>query len=390
MMKLIKSTDSKLLLVFTLFFSFTALAKNIVRVTDVKGNAFIFTPSGKTYTVKKGMSVKDLSEIMVEDGGQVSVTNFHEHQFHIGGGSHVKFLNKITELKNGYLWVQSNNSNVELSVHTANGIVDYDRADYVLTYDGIAGSTQVVVLNGGVTFANSIETHLKYDVPAGKFSLIDSSYQNGVPRQPTPVGFKSFKSVVGYFENISPLDRGLTSVMKSKAVVAERSVQKPRRTRKIASVNTYSASEDPLAGLNDTNNSKPQNSYKKYNSGKRGKVLFVKSYQSNLGRVPASSAPNASSYYQAKKDAERRWRNRPKFVKMRVFKVPETEKSKTVVQKRLPASVASDSDRLIDDIEREFNGSMIKSFKSQERHPASVNKLIKELKSVDDNFDTDY
>ena len=44
-------------------------------------------------------------------------------------------------------------------------------------------------------------------VAEGNFSFIDYSYEEGAPRDPTPVGEKTYKQLVTMFKGVTPLDK---------------------------------------------------------------------------------------------------------------------------------------------------------------------------------------
>jgi hypothetical protein len=74
----------------------------------VKGNVFAIH-QGVTYKLNMGDYIEDFVEILTEENGQISFSDFHDHTYHVSGSGHIKVMNKITEIRSGSLWVQSDN-----------------------------------------------------------------------------------------------------------------------------------------------------------------------------------------------------------------------------------------------------------------------------------------
>ena len=96
----------KRLSLFLFIFSLSVKAATVGHVTSVKGNVFTFKPSGEAIEVTVGMKLSDFSEILTEDGSQMSFVNLHEQAIHVAGGAHIKFMNRIVEIQDGI--VQNN------------------------------------------------------------------------------------------------------------------------------------------------------------------------------------------------------------------------------------------------------------------------------------------
>src|SRR6056300_417192 len=103
-MKALFKNTSKTLII-SLFLSPALYAKDIAVIQNLFGNVFMFN-DGKVKTLKKGDVIQDLSEIVTEEGAQVSFSDFYDHVYHLAGSGNVKFYNKALELKKGYLWLQ--------------------------------------------------------------------------------------------------------------------------------------------------------------------------------------------------------------------------------------------------------------------------------------------
>jgi len=370
MNKLLLNTKIKIL-IFFLLISFSSFGKDVARIIDLKGNAFSFNKSGHASQVYNGQHLKDLTELMVEDGSQITIINFYEHTFHISGGSHIRFMNKIIEVKSGQIWVHSENEKHQFSIQTANAVSEFNKAEFILSYNNNEGHSQLLVLGGNVNFYNAIENHLKYTVPAGKFSIISKNYSNGMPRRPTLVGFNSFENIISSFDGVSPQDHSISKMIKTQTF--EKSKNKLKR-----SIASTSEEELPIGN----------NSEEKYPDGK---IIYYKTYESSIDRdIASSNTPSVMKYYQKKKDEEhkRKMANRPRYIKVRKFSLPEKSKVK-MEQKRLPASVI-ESRKLIYEIENDFEKTLVDEFAKQKRHPNEVNQLINDLQSLNKDLDLQY
>ena len=193
------------LLVLLIFMTQITHAKIVARVLDVKGNAFSFYGK-KAVTLKYGSKLSDLSEVMVEDGSTLSLVNAKGHIFHVNGGSLVKLFDGIVELKNGHIWVQSNNKQRGL-INTSNSVGVFNEGEFIYSFDNISGKTQLLVLTGEVKFSNAIEPELQTNIASGYFSLIDPKYENGIPRGATKVGLQSYKEMKSVFAHFDKLIR---------------------------------------------------------------------------------------------------------------------------------------------------------------------------------------
>ena len=75
-------------------------------VDKVKGNVFA-AQKNTMRRIRKGDKIYKYSEIITEEGAQISFSDHNDHKFHLAGSGHVRCFDKIMKLKRGYLWVQS-------------------------------------------------------------------------------------------------------------------------------------------------------------------------------------------------------------------------------------------------------------------------------------------
>ena len=376
----------KIIFIILLTLSFNLHAKTIARVIDVKGNSFSFVNGKNAKTLGYGSQLSDLSEVMVEDGATLSVLLTAGEIVHINGGSLVKFFQGNLELKNGHLWVISSNNSLG-SVSTSNSIAQYDSGQFIYSYDNISGKTQLLVLSGNVKLSNALEPNVAVDVAAGQFSLIDNSYESGLPRGATKVGLQSYKLIKSLFSNFDSLQKSKIGEM----IISE-SPKKKMAKREIASVN------DQFSSSNSSTS--PSRSMKK------GRVISLKTVTSS--RSPASTG--AMDYYKEIKKEEDKLKRPQKTgtdapIRYFGFKpspvVPETVSQKSMMS-RIPASVPQavapvrvpasiDAKSLINDLKKtDFENSFDVESKKIKRHSNEVNHLIDELGTYKKDFNKNY
>lgn len=245
---LTKLSSSLFLLSFS-FMSFAAVDKPVAQVVEVKGTVFAVTSEGKTSALKLNDHLSDKTEIMVEEGGSITLNDYYDATYHLIGGSHLKFFNKSVQLKKGKTWIQSVNTRYPLALTTANGHVGFWKSEFIATFDQATNKSQFLVVNGETEVSNILDQNMKYTVPAGEFSFIDPKIENGTPRAPTKVGLQSLNTALAEF-------KALPEKMKEEAP-----------SRSIASVE-----EKPAV--------------------KKGEIIFITST-----RAPASVAPGAAHQY---------------------------------------------------------------------------------------------
>jgi hypothetical protein len=183
------------------------------RVVDLKGSGFI-SYHGKTREITKGDSIEIGADIVIEHHGQVSFTDNADHRFHLGNSSSVTVTANTLELRGGDLWFQSLNKNDDYKVKTANAIVNYQGGEGILSYDSVKGKSQLMVINGLMKLSNLRSPELNLSVSEGHFSFIDNAYDEGAPRDPTPVGEKTYRELVTLFSGVLPMDKNSVAIFK--------------------------------------------------------------------------------------------------------------------------------------------------------------------------------
>lgn len=344
-MKTSRTTLKSSLLLLGLF-AFPLWAKPVVMVTELKGSVFVITPDGKTSSLKINSRLEDKSEIMVEEGGSVTLNDYYDATFHMIGGSHMKFFDKSVQLKRGKSWVQSQNGRHQLGLTTANGQTDFLKSEFIATFDQATSRTQILVVNGDVEVSNILDKNMKYTVSAGSFSLIDPDVENGSPRAPTKVGLASLNNALAEFKQL-PKD------MKTATVTAP--------TRTIASVALVSDAAPEV---------------------KKGEIIFMSS-----GRLPASVEGGAYNYFKKKAAVKKATPKTVASAPIRFYGSTWKE-TKVASTPRRPASVApignlNSPKKDISDfnLDAEFGSSLKEQSDKQPKYPKELDNLIQDLKS---------
>ncbi|MBP9681770.1 MAG: hypothetical protein KBD76_10230 [Bacteriovorax sp.] len=201
------------LLLMIMSFSVAAETIPFGRIVDIKGEGFI-SYEGKTRAIRKGDSIEVGAEIVIEHRGQVSFTDNADHRYHLGNSSSASVKSKAIELRSGDLWFQSLNKNDTYKIFTANATVDFQGGEAILTYDTVKGKSQIMVINGIMKLSNLRASELNLNVGEGHFSFVDNAYEEGAPRDPTPVGEKTYGQLVSLFSGLSPMDKNSEAIFK--------------------------------------------------------------------------------------------------------------------------------------------------------------------------------
>ncbi|AUN97854.1 hypothetical protein DOM21_12030 [Bacteriovorax stolpii] len=190
-----------------------AAAVQFGRIVDIKGAGFI-SYNGETHEIKKGEVIYANSEIVVEHTGQVTFTDNADHRFFMGSATSVAVSPNNVELRSGDLWVQSLNKMDDAKLTSANATVNYQGGEAIFSYDSAKGKTQLMVINGLMKFSNLRQPALNLTVAEGNFSFVDQDFEEGMPRDPTPVGAKTYGELVSLFPGVGPMDKKSAEIFK--------------------------------------------------------------------------------------------------------------------------------------------------------------------------------
>lgn len=251
------------ILLFASLISFNLMAAepgavSFGRITDLKGEGFI-SYKGKTREMRKGDVIEVGSELVIENHGQVSFTDNADHRFHLGNASSASVSAKSIELRAGDLWFQSLNKNDEYQIQTANAMVNYQGGEAILSYDSVKGKTQLMVINSMMKLSNLRAPELNLSVGEGLFSFIDNAYDEGAPRDPTPVGEKTFGQLTALFKGITPMDKNSAGIFKNHELAQQNGhAQNSHAKEEITKVETKRS----IASVTDEGDSKMMEDYK--------------------------------------------------------------------------------------------------------------------------------
>lgn len=379
MKKLFKSIRSSFLLTFFICFS-TWASSPLALVNSVKGNAFVMKQDGTTKTLSPGDHLYDFDEIVTETGGQISFSDYYDHQYHLSGSGQLKVLNKMVELKRGYLWQQSYKDGEEYITQTANAVVKYMGGESIVSFDPFSGKTQLLVIKGDFELSNLVQKFLKLNVREGQFSFIDNEYEQGRPRNPTPLGYNSFRKVTSLFKGVSPLEK-----QKAYDKLKTRPTMELARARGIASVKNEKKKEGEIIYL-----TRDRNTIKE-----RQQALLL-DYEKKISKMSKPKKKAFKPSY-AKKSAANVKVFGGKFLKKTVTPkniAKKTTKKVEIEPKRVPASVSSKNHSNVGKKKKEkasgFEKSLMDAYKNQMRHSDETNELIKDLKNYKQDYKTSY
>ncbi len=323
---LTKLSSSLLLLSLSL----SVWAKPVAQVTEISGTVFMVTADGKTSALKLNQHLEEQSEIMVSSGSSITLNDYYDATYHLISGSHLKFFNKSVQLKKGKTWIQASNAKHPLALTTANGYVNFSKGEFITIFDQMTSRSQVLVVNGEVDVSNILDMDMKYAIPAGSFTVVDSEIENGSPRAPTKIGLQSLNAALTEFKQL-PVEL------------------KTNEGRSIASVET--SHQAPV---------------------KKGEIIFIKSH-----RLPASV-----------ETVRRKKVKSPKFspVPIKIYGT-SWKKAEAFTAPRAPASIQSVAPNLPKIVapkvenDPEFENSLKKQASKQPKYSKELEKLIDDLKS---------
>ena len=166
------------------------------RVTDVQGHVFGVCDE-RTFNLKIGYKLPDKTEIITEEGAQVSFMDAVGRQFHLSGAGHVEITDHGIKLNRGYLWIQSFQSKQRLTLRTANALAELLVGEGIFSFDNASGRSQLLAVKGEFKFAHFLDVNRYEILQPGEFSMVDA--EHGVPRRATPIGFQSYEKIIALF-----------------------------------------------------------------------------------------------------------------------------------------------------------------------------------------------
>lgn len=200
------------------------------KIIKIKGEGFI-SQNGKTKAIRVGDFIYPNSEIVVEHVGQLSFSTSDDQVYHLGKSSSMMVAPKNMVLRTGEVWFQSLNKANATKISTANADVELSGGEGILVYDSLKAKTQLVVVNGLMKINNARAPEVAISISEGNFSYVDNTYDNGIPRDPTPVGEKTYMELVGHFPGVQALDKNAIQVFAKETKVAGHGSTKHEATK---------------------------------------------------------------------------------------------------------------------------------------------------------------
>mgnify|MGYP001200208394 CR=1 FL=1 len=400
--------------------------KKLGVVEEVWGNVFL-VEDGKTKQLRAGDYLYDFSEVMTEEGAQVSFSDYYDHQFHLAGSGHIKMMNKIVELVRGYMWVQSYRpTKIPFNIQTANSTIKYYDGEAIISFDGLGGKSQIMVLKGDFKMGNILHKVRHFDmvVADGEFSSIDNEFNGGNPRATTPVGYQSFQKVLSLFTGIKPLDddndlyRAVKRMpMKEKKLLKQKrkkaigrkerdSVLKnyiegqvpkvAKGNEKIVSKKTKTGNQIIYLRIDKSAKERGKKTFKNYygvilnkikKEKKKKKVVRFKPSYSRGTKVPIHifaprvvfPLPRVMGQSGAKVKKGGGWKSKK-------GQYLEKRRKRAIKQKRYKKK----SRAQLNKEKSNFEKTLVNEYKKQMRHSEEVNSLIEDLKNYEQNYKKNY
>ncbi len=354
-MKIFHTKLRNSLIISSLFFSFYIEASPVAQVVEVKGQVFSVDEKGKTTILKPNDHLEEKTEVMVEEGATITLNDYFDATYHLIGGSHLKFYKQSSQLKKGKAWIKAKNEKYKLGLTTANGLVEFNNSEFIVTFDQASAKTQVLTVDGEIEFSNILEKNVKQVVTEGQFTFIDPKMDDGIPRSATKVGLDSLNKSLAEF-------KGLPEEIKKEA---------PSSTRSIASIS------EPTKIENADSVAK-----------KVGKIIYIKS-----DRQPASvESGKAHDYFNKLKMNTKNGPARvaqKNEIKIRYFGIKTGPLATTPkeVKPRSPASIPITlpvipvKKNTYEEVEEDFEKSLKNHEVKQPKHSKELESLINDLKS---------
>lgn len=379
----------------------------VALVTEVKGNVFV-SSDGHTKVLKKGDLINDFAEILTEEGAMAHLSDYHNHHFHLAGGGHIKFLNKIVELKHGRMWIQSYGNKKKFMVQTANAQIFYTQGEGIVSYENYTDKTQVLAIKGEFRLENILNRLLHIDVGDGQFSFVHHDYNEGRPRRPTPIGKNSFKQIMSYFHGVHPRGKNYLVKARPKSKM-KKEANLGSNSRALASIPVRKDEGDqgktlyvkrPFRGLRPVNLSEIyQEKLNKLQAEKKKAKPVVKK------KAPVKSNVKLRFFGASKSWKRRKYRKKRKApaiqndsnviksnerkvasIKARELSVKDVSKKKLVIH----GKTKIDGRGLGLGNTKSFESSLMKQYKKQLRHGKDVTNLINDLKTYRQNNKNKY
>lgn len=203
----------KIVLLLILVHSLNAISAPGFRVMKVIGTNSLINDKNEAKNLTPGVFLPTNSKIMVSKGSQLTLTADSGAIMHLSEGSALEIWREQLVLLSGTLWVQSTSEEKEQNIETMNGVVNFKKSEFVLSFDDVAKKTQVFVISGHASIANIFMKEKKELLVSGEISFIQKDFQQGMPRRAALIGNESLAAVFSRFRGVKPGDENFQSIL---------------------------------------------------------------------------------------------------------------------------------------------------------------------------------
>lgn len=186
------------------------------RVLDLVGDSSLIDEKNESKNMSKGIYLPINAKVMVTQGAQLSLRAESGAVFHLSAGSVLEIWREQLVLLTGTMWVQSSSEEKDYEIETVNSLVEFKKAEFVMSFDDIAKKSQVFVISGHASIANVFMREKKELLVSGEISFIQKDFQQGMPRRPALIGSESLATVFGKFKGIKPGDENFQTILAEK------------------------------------------------------------------------------------------------------------------------------------------------------------------------------
>lgn len=345
-------------------FSSALWASPVAVVSSVKDGVFGVL-KGKTRVLRPGDHVENLTEILTEEGGRVSFSDYFDRRYDLAGSGHIQFGDGTLRLRRGYLRVESPQENRPSNIETANAVITHRKGKGIISFDESNKKTQVLSIEGRFSLANSAESFMKTHIEGGYFSFVHRDHDNGRPRIPLPAGPESVEKITSLFIHFEPTkgERSVASLPLPRSGKGHETPEKKEHRREVASfyrkkIQSMNGSE--FSPNYDRRSQVVVNVFGKASGWQRHTVVEKKEvFREQTKRMPSSVSSSVMSSGQSEKK-------------------PISRGPASIIRKT--PSEGNDP----------FEANLKEQYKKQMRHDDEVNSLIDALKSYKSNYSKSY
>lgn len=196
-----------------IFFPLICWGQNFGFVNSVTGKAFLIDEYENTKILKRGDALEFNSQVLVEEQGQLTFSDYNDRQYNLASEGHITFSNGLIEVKKGFLRIKSRfTTNKAMNIKTANSQTSFTTGEAILSYDLSNGSTQLLSIDGKFKFKNPFLAGSNIEVYGGQFSTVQTDLSGGQPQAAAKIGENSLSLATAKFYSMKAPARSISSV----------------------------------------------------------------------------------------------------------------------------------------------------------------------------------